>query len=109
MSMIYVDSTESGRETRHLIQSAIEAEINRLELAVKNAQKRLNLFEQKYGISSEQFITKMAAEDLEGGDDEYIQWAGEYQLTQKLIKKLNQLQGIEYGDSNILHGNQGHH
>jgi hypothetical protein len=107
--MIYVDSTQSGRETRHLIQSAIEAEISRLELAVKNAQKRLAFFEQKYNVSSEQFITDMAAEDLNGGDDEYIQWAGEYHLTQKLKKKLNQLQGIEYGDSSTLHTSQSHH
>ncbi len=109
MSMIYVDSTKSGHETRHLIQSAIEAEIARLELAVKNAQKRLALFEQKYGVSSEQFTIDMAAEDLEGGDDEYIQWAGEYKLTQKLIEKLGQLQGIEYGDSSTLYTDKSYH
>ena len=37
----------------------------------------------------------MAAEDLEGGDDEYITWAGEYQLMQRLEQKLGQLQGDE--------------
>lgn len=105
MSMIYVDSTESGHETRHLVQSAIEAEITRLKLAARNAQKRLAQFEKKYNVSSEQFMADMAAEDLTGGDDEYIQWAGEYRLTQKLKRKLNQLQGIEYGDSSALHTN----
>lgn len=109
MSMIYVDSSESGHETRRLIQSAIEAEISRLELAVKNARKRLAQFEQKYGVSSEQFLADMAAEDLAGGDDEYVQWAGEYQLTQRLIRKLSQLQGIEYGDSSTLRTNQSYH
>jgi len=38
----------------------------------------------------------MAAEDLEGGDDEYVRWAGEYKLIQRLQEKLLKLQEISY-------------
>lgn len=41
----------------------------------------------------------MAAEDLEGGDDECVRWAGEYRLMQRLQEKLEQLREISYGDS----------
>lgn len=56
---------------------------------------RLLLFEHKYGVSSEYFIAEMAAEDLEDGDEEYVQWAGEGQLMQRLQEKLDSLRATE--------------
>jgi hypothetical protein len=44
----------------------------------------------------------MVAEDLQGGDDEYVQWAGEYRLAQRLREKLHRLREIEYSDSGVL-------
>jgi hypothetical protein len=89
-----------------LVRSAIEGEVARLELALKLARERLVPFEQKYGVTSEHFISKTAAEDLEGGDDEYVGWAGEYKLMQRLQEKLRQLQEINYGDSSLLQPDQ---
>jgi hypothetical protein len=45
----------------------------------------------------------MTAEDLEGKDQEYVHWAGEYKLMQRLQEKLQKLQAIDYDDSNLLH------
>jgi N-glycosylase/DNA lyase len=103
MATIYMDS--KYRATRQLVKSAIDSEIARLELAQANARKRLLLLEEKYGVTSEQFMNSMAAEDLEGGDDEYVQWAGEYQLWERLQQKLGQLREIEYRDSNLPRSN----
>ena len=63
----------------------------------------------KYGVTSEHFITEMTAEDLEGKDDEYVRWAGEYQLTQRLRDKLRKLQEISYHDPNLLRADQTDH
>jgi hypothetical protein len=101
MTTIYMDSKEFA-DTQQLVKSAIDGEIARLELALALARQRLTPFEEKYDISSEQFIDTMAAEDLEGRDDEYVQWAGEYRLWQRLQQKLNQLHRIEYRDSSLL-------
>jgi hypothetical protein len=98
---IYMDSREYA-DTQQLVKSAIDAEIARLELALALDRQRLAPFEEKYGVTSEQFIDTMAAEDLEGRDDEYVQWAGEFRLWQRLQQKLNQLRDIEYRDSNLL-------
>ena len=98
---IYMDIREYA-DTQQLVKSAIDGEIARLELALAMARQRLDPFEEKYGVTSEQFIDTMVAEDLEGRDDEYVQWAGEYLLWQRLQQKLNQLHGIEYRDSNLL-------
>ncbi len=97
MSTIYVEPTQKASEVLSLVRSAIEGEIARLELALKLAQERLAPFEKKYGVTSEHFISEMAAEDLEGSDDEeYVSWAGEYKLMQRLQEKLQRLQEIDY-------------
>ena len=102
MTVIYVETAANSREVQWLIQSAIEAEVSRLKLALEAARTRLAIFENKYDVSSEQFISEMAAEDLEGKDDEYIQWAGEYHLMESMGERLKQLQGVEFGDPNLL-------
>jgi hypothetical protein len=52
--------------------------------------------QEKYQISSDFFIGRWTAEDLEGGDDEYVSWAGEIQIKHKLISALQKLETIEY-------------
>lgn len=93
---LHLKPTSQADKILPLVRAAVEGEIARLELAIEQAQKRLNPFEEKYRVSSEHFVTKMAAEDLEGGDDEYVQWAGEYRLLQRLRDKLQDLQEIRY-------------
>jgi hypothetical protein len=97
MSNINVEPAQKTDEVLYLVQSAIEGEITRLKLTLKLAGERLALFEAKYGVTSEYFMSDMAAEDLEGGDDEYVRWAGEYELVQQLQTKLRQLEDISRG------------
>lgn len=91
MGTITLETTEATDDVRFLVRSAIASEIAKLELGLVLAQQRLRPFEQKYHVSSERFIAEFAAEDLESGDDEYVRWAGEYQLKQRLEAKLAQL------------------
>ncbi len=102
MSTIYLDTEGDATQARSLIQTAVNREIASLELALRLARRRLAAFEQAYGVASERFIATMAAEDLAGGDDEYVQWAGEYRLLQRLEEKLEQLRGITYRDPDVL-------
>jgi hypothetical protein len=51
-------------------------------------------------------MAAMTAEDLEGKDKEYVHWAGEYKLMQRLQDKLHKLQEISYHDPNLLHADQ---
>ena len=74
----------------------VESQIAELESALMLVDTRLRPFEQKYGVTSDYFIAEMTAEDLTGGDDEYIHWVGEYQLRRKLQEKLNALMADQY-------------
>ncbi|NUM76220.1 hypothetical protein HUU40_17790 [candidate division KSB1 bacterium] len=99
---ILVKSEKDNGDTLELVKSAVEAEITRLTLALEMAEKRLLPYEKKYHVDSEYFLVNFAAEDLEGGDEEYVSWAGEYKLKQSLQNKIVQLREIEYAHSEIL-------
>jgi hypothetical protein len=109
MATLYVEPIHESGAILQLVRSVIESEVVKLELALKMAVQRLAPFEQKYGVTSEHFITEMTAEDLEGKDDEYVHWAGEYKLMQRLQDKLRKLQEISYHDPNLLHADQKDH
>jgi hypothetical protein len=109
MATLYIEPIHESREILRLVQSAIESEVAKLELALKMAVKRLAPFEEKYGVTSEHFLMTMTAEDLEGKDDEYVHWAGEYKLMQRLQDKLRKLQEISYHDPSLLHADQKGH
>lgn len=98
---IYIKSKSSRKTLLPLVKAAIEGEIARMELAIEIANKRLRPFEEKYNVTSDYFISSMTAEDLEGKDEEYVSWAGEYQLKQRLQAKLKQLREIVYDASDI--------
>ena len=109
MATLYIEPIHESGEILRLVQSAIEGEVAKLELALKMAVRRLAPFEEMYGVTSEYFLAAMTAEDLEGKDDEYVRWAGEYKLMQRLQDKLRKLQEISYHDSNLLHTDQKGH
>ena len=102
MSTIFVQPVDRAEQLLPLVRAAVDGEIVRLELALNLARARLLPFERKYGVTSEHFIEHMSAEDLEGSDDEYVQWAGEYHLMQRLEDKLVRPQEVEYGDTAVL-------
>ena len=99
---LYIKSKKAKNSVLPLVKSAIEDEITRLDLALEMANNRLIPFEKKYYVTSEYFISHMTAEDIDGGDDEYMSWAGEYKLKQRLEKKLQQLREIKYGSSEVF-------
>ena len=81
---------------QNLVQSAIDSEIKNLKRSIEKTNKLLMEFEAKYQVSSEFFFAKWTAEDLTGGDEEYVSWAGEIKIKQKLTNSLQKLEAIEY-------------
>lgn len=102
MSTLSIESRQDSSEIIGLVKAAIQNEIVKIELGLSLAEERLQTFEAKYGVTSDFFIEKMAAEDLEGKDEEYVRWAGEYKLMQRLQYKLNRLKEIDYDDPGLL-------
>lgn len=79
-----------------IVKSAISSEIKRQEVGLDKTNKEIKRFEEKYKILSEVFLKKFTAEDLRGGDDEYIRWAGELKIRERILEDLKRLKDIEY-------------
>jgi hypothetical protein len=50
----------------------------------------------RYGVDTMCFLHEMAAEDLQGGDLEYVEWAGEAKLLEGLETELRELEHASY-------------
>ena len=79
-----------------VISDAVKKEIARVELCVLYARRRLEHFEASYNVPSSEFSERFTAEDLQGGDLEYVEWMGEYQLFQHLLQDLTLLKCFTY-------------
>lgn len=79
-----------------IIRSAIAAETSRLELGMKTTERHIRSFEERYHVTSESFLRDFAAENLADGDREYVCWAGELKLRERIAAQLDTLKGIQY-------------
>jgi predicted RNase H-like nuclease (RuvC/YqgF family) len=75
---------------------ALESYKTQLQAGIERTKARLAQFEQRYGVDTAHFLREMTAEDLEGGDLEYVEWAGEAKLLERLEAKLTELKHACY-------------
>ncbi|SLM31856.1 conserved hypothetical protein [Desulfamplus magnetovallimortis] len=94
--MVTIQITSDQQNVLPIIQSAIVAKVKRVEIGLRKTEQEIQRFETKYHISSEQFMNHYTADDLEGGDDDYVSWMGELKLRQAIWEELELLQSIEY-------------
>ena len=78
------------------ILQAIESYKARLQGSIERTRRRLAQFERRYGVDTDHFLQEMSAEDLEDGDLEYVEWAGEAQLLEGLRSELAELEHASY-------------
>ncbi len=78
------------------ILHAVEAYKYRLRASIRHTKRQLQRFEQQYNVTTAYFLDQMAAEDLEGGDMEWIEWAGEADMLEGLEKELQMLEATHY-------------
>jgi hypothetical protein len=80
------------------VREAIEQQHISLQHAFERTQRKLQEFEQRYNVATAYFLEAMTAEDLRGGDLEYVEWAGEAQM---LTSLQHDIAALEYARSNL--------
>lgn len=83
-------------KTADTVQAILESYQVRLRASIKRTRRRLARFEERYAISTDRFLVEMTAEDLEGGDWEYVEWAGEAKLLAGLQAELEELSNARF-------------
>lgn len=88
--------SEANDSAVEIIKSAIAAETKRLEIGLQKTHRRIKQFEETYKILSEEFLADFAAEDMKSKDIEYVEWAGELKIRDRITADLKRLMEIEY-------------
>ena len=93
VQMVIEVQNRQGAET---IVQALDGYKVRLRAGIERTRRRLASFEARYGVDTAHFMREMAAEDLAGGDLEYVEWAGEAKLLEGLTAELGELEHAHY-------------
>ena len=78
------------------VLQALDAYKAHLRASIERTKRRLAVFEACYGVDTAHFLREMTAEDLEGSDLEYVEWAGEANLLEGLEAELLELEDARY-------------
>jgi hypothetical protein len=89
VQMVIELRNRAGAQT---VLQALDAYKVRLRAGIERTRRRLAEFETRYGMETARFLREMAAEDLTGGDLEYVEWAGEAKLLEGLEAELRELE-----------------
>ena len=94
--MVKLEIKSDQKGVSLLVKSAISAEIKRMEIGLNKTEQEIEKYENKYQVDSNVFLKDITAEDLKGGDNEYIKWTGEIKLKERILDDLSKLKDIEY-------------
>ena len=72
--------TFADESSLRAVCEAVEQQRLTLGHSLERTRKKLQQFEQRYNVETAYFLDSMTAEDLQGGDMEYVEWAGEAQI-----------------------------
>ena len=86
----------SKQQTAQSVIRALDLYKARLRNSVERTRRRLADFESRYRVTTSHFLKNMTAEDMAGGDLEYVEWAGEAKLLTGLEDELGDLEHAHY-------------
>jgi len=84
---------ELDRRTIGLLTRVLNTEYKRLQLELKITEERIKRFEDKYSMSSSEFIERYTRGEL-GDKEEYMEWYGELKFLERIRNELEELKNI---------------
>jgi len=94
MSQQVTVRSNSKEALKPLLESAIRGELKAIQHGINRTRERINAFEARYGLSTEEFQRRFTANDL-GESLDFIEWMGELKTLQLLEEKQGALKQAE--------------
>ncbi len=85
------------RSLRPLVEAAIHNELRLLQSGIRRTEQRLQAFEARYGVSSQEFLRRYENDELPETPD-YAEWVGECRLLERLREKADTLREIRFAN-----------
>ncbi len=96
MTDIKITST-GNRKLRPLVEGALANELRLLEAGQRQTERRINEFEKKYRISTQEFISRYENDELDETLD-FAEWIGEFKMLERLREKADTLRDIRFAN-----------
>jgi len=84
---------ELDKRTISLLTRVLNNEYKRLQLELRITEEKIKRFEDKYGMSSSEFLERYARGKL-GDEEEYMEWYGELKFLERIREELEELKNI---------------
>ena len=81
-----------NNDENSLIHSILKYHIDQLKKGIKNIQLDLAEFEQKYGMTTEEFYRDFIKGKLADENNDYMEWSGEYEILLDYKKELKEFE-----------------
>ena len=76
-----------------VLDSAIRNQLKLLKTSITRTKIRIMDFEQKYNMSTEQFMQKIR-KDIDDDNLDFVEWIGETKILKRLEEEYNELEGL---------------
>lgn len=96
MAELTLVSQDSG-SLKPLIEGAITEALRTTESGIQRTEQRLQTFEQKYQLSTQDFLNRYENDEFPETLD-LDEWIGEFRMLQRLQEKAARLRGIEFAN-----------
>lgn len=80
-----------------VVKNSLDREMEIVTRALEKTKNRLKEYEDRYGVASQDFYSRMEQGKLDDRDD-YVDWAGEYEIFLSLTQELKALQELKIED-----------
>jgi hypothetical protein len=95
MATLNIKSSSGETDTiKKLLTNGLEEERRRIKFALDLSDSIIRNYEEKYHMSSADFIRKFKNREIEESDDTFNWWA-EYKLRSELSEKIKTIEDIE--------------
>jgi len=79
------------------VEAALSNELRVTQAGIRRTEQRLQAFESRHGLSSQEFLQRYENDELAETLD-FAEWVGEYRLLERLHEKAETLRGIRFAN-----------
>ena len=83
------------RQLKPLVEAALANELRLIEAGMKQAMKAIQVFEKKYQMGSQEFVSRYENDEIKETMD-LAEWIGEIRLMKKLQEKAETLREVHF-------------
>ena len=97
INQVIVTTPTNQASLRSLLKAAIRTQLRIIETGIRRTERRLNDFERRYNMNSQEFHRRLTKDQVEETLDT-VEWAGEYQTWLRLRRQHETLLGAHVAD-----------